>query len=79
MIPKEQIEKALKDAYEKAGHNAYFGNGFKAGVEFAIQQLKNCNAPAVSVNEVAVCPKCHDRGWLYSDDGSNRTVCPCHY
>lgn len=29
------IEKGLNDAYKKAGHNAYFGNGFKAGVEFA--------------------------------------------
>lgn len=29
------IEQALDEAYLKAGHNAYFGNGFKAGVEFA--------------------------------------------
>ena len=29
------IEKGLEEAYIKAGENAYFGNGFKAGVEFA--------------------------------------------
>ena len=29
------IEQALDEAYKNAGSNAYFGNGFKAGVEFA--------------------------------------------
>lgn len=29
------IEQAANEAYLKAGHNAYFVNGFKAGVEFA--------------------------------------------
>ena len=29
------IEQALDDAYKNAGSNAYFGNGFKAGAEFA--------------------------------------------
>ena len=29
------IEEGLDEAYQKAGENAYFGNGFKAGVEFA--------------------------------------------
>ena len=28
-------EQALDDAYKNAGSNAYFGNGFRAGVEFA--------------------------------------------
>ena len=31
----ETIEEGLEEAYQKAGKNAYFGNGFKAGVEFA--------------------------------------------
>jgi hypothetical protein len=39
-LTEEQIEKALNEAYKKAGHNAYFGNGFKAGVDFAISQMK---------------------------------------
>ena len=29
------IEQALDEAYNNAGSNAYFGNGFVAGVEFA--------------------------------------------
>lgn len=39
-ITKEQISKGLDDAYKKAGHNAYFGNGFNAGVEFAVGKFK---------------------------------------
>ena len=26
----------------------------------------------------AKCPKCHDRAWLYDDNGQRKT-CPCHY
>ncbi len=33
----ETIEQALDEAYKNAGSNAYFGNGFRAGVEFAQQ------------------------------------------
>lgn len=29
------IEQGLNEAYKQAGENAFFGNGFKAGVEFA--------------------------------------------
>ena len=29
------IEQALDEAYKTAGSSAYFGNGFRAGVEFA--------------------------------------------
>lgn len=36
----KQIQEALDDAYKKAGQHAYFGNGFRAGVEFAIEQVK---------------------------------------
>ena len=36
------IEQALDEAYKNAGSNAYFGNGFRAGIEFAQQlQFKN--------------------------------------
>jgi len=31
------FEQALDEAYKNAGSNAYFGNGFKAGAEFAQQ------------------------------------------
>ncbi len=37
----EMMEKEIADgcnkAYLKAGHNAYFGNGFEAGVRFALE------------------------------------------
>ena len=29
------IKEGLDEAYNKAGQNAYFGNGFNAGIEFA--------------------------------------------
>ena len=31
------IEQALDEAYKNAGSNAYFGNGFRDGIEFAQQ------------------------------------------
>ena len=37
-INMKTIEQGLNEAYEACGNNAYFGEGFKAGVEFA-QQL----------------------------------------
>lgn len=45
---KEQMSKALDEAYKKAGQNAYFVNGFKAGVVFAQEQFKILNIPVVS-------------------------------
>ncbi len=42
-MEKELIEKGLTEAYKRAGHNAYFGNGFYAGVEFALNQDKSSN------------------------------------
>ena len=37
-LKEKEIKIALDDAYKKAGHNAYFGNGFRAGIEFALKQ-----------------------------------------
>ena len=34
-MSEEEINEGLIVAYREAGHNAYFGNGFHAGVEFA--------------------------------------------
>ena len=48
MIPTKEQEQALIKAYKKVGGNAYFGNGFNAGVEFALEYIKTCNKPAVS-------------------------------
>jgi hypothetical protein len=47
MITDEQIADGCNKAYLKAGHNAYFGNGFEAGVKFAEQQFKILNIPVV--------------------------------
>jgi len=33
----------------------------------------------VSQEKRTVCPDCGDYGWIYSDDGTNRKTCPCHY
>jgi hypothetical protein len=37
----EQLIDAQNKAYLEAGHNAYFGNGFNAGVKFVLDALKN--------------------------------------
>ena len=39
-LTEQQIEEARGKAYKNAGHNAYFGEGFNAGVEFVLYQLK---------------------------------------
>ena len=33
----------------------------------------------VSQEKRTVCPNCGDYGWIYSDDGTSRKTCPCHY
>ena len=33
----------------------------------------------VSQEKRTVCPDCGDYGWIYSDDGTSRKNCPCHY
>ena len=38
-LTEEQIIDGQNEAYLKAGHNAYFGNGFNAGVKFALEQI----------------------------------------
>lgn len=37
----EQIKEGMNKAYKEAGHNAYFGNGFYAGIEFIIKQIND--------------------------------------
>jgi hypothetical protein len=46
-LNKEQIKQGLDKAYKEAGHNAYFGNGFEAGVKYAQEQFKILNIPCV--------------------------------
>lgn len=40
LITDAEIADGMNAAYVKAGHNAYFGNGFTAGVKFALEKSK---------------------------------------
>lgn len=40
LITDAEIADGMNAAYVKAGHNAYFGEGFRAGVEFALENSK---------------------------------------
>lgn len=46
-ITDEQRNEGLGKAYKKAGHNAYFGNGFEAGIQFTQDLVKNLTLPVV--------------------------------
>ena len=41
MKDSEEYVEALNKAYKEAGHNAYFGNGFGKGFDFAMAQPKH--------------------------------------
>lgn len=47
-IEEKEIVKGRDEAYKKAGSNAYFGNGFQAGVDFALNRVKNLTIPVVT-------------------------------
>jgi hypothetical protein len=67
-ITDKELVKGIDEAYKKAGSNAYFGNGFQAGVDFALKRVKNLTIPNVIMptgNEgtvihdlVGLCPSC---------------------
>lgn len=48
-LTEEQIIDGENAAYLKAGYNAYFGNGFNAGVEFALKQV---NKDILLINKI---------------------------
>lgn len=52
-ITEKQIKEGLEKAYKKAGHNAYFANGFEAGVKFVQDLVEKLTIPVDSV-----CPDC---------------------
>jgi hypothetical protein len=56
-LTEEQIIDGQNEAYLKAGHNAYFGNGFNAGVEFALKQINKLPIHVV----VGMLPKCEHK------------------
>ena len=41
-LTEEEIKQGLDKAYKKAGSNAYFANGFKAGISFCCELLVGC-------------------------------------
>lgn len=51
-ISENEISNAMDVAYMEAGHNAYFGNGFKAGIEFfkAYQESTNNLIPLTEMS-----------------------------
>jgi hypothetical protein len=48
----KEEETAMNEAYLKAGHNAYFSNGFYAGVEFAKPKWIEVNKELPEINEI---------------------------
>lgn len=70
-IEEKEIVKGIDEAYKKAGRNAYFGNGFQAGVDFALERVKNLTIPVVS-NHVF----CDD--WIHQERIKNNddNYCP---
>lgn len=52
-ITEDQIANGMNAAYLKAGHNAYFGNGFRAGVEFILNNTES-NSELLSQRDKAV-------------------------
>ena len=49
------IEQALDEAYKNAGSNAYFGNGFRAGIEFAQRwiQIDRCTNGYITAHSLS--------------------------
>ena len=86
LITDKDINKGLDEAYNKTKHNAYFGNGFKAGVKFAVEfedKPEKCieclGIPALDLLETRLDAGCQiekcDMGWcLFDTDGE----CVCY-
>ena len=53
-LTEAEIIDGQNEAYLKAGHNAYFGDGFNAGVEFALKQINKLPTPiTLGINSCA--------------------------
>jgi len=48
-IDEDKIADACNEAYLRIGENAYFGNGFEAGVQFAVKELESEKQELVEV------------------------------
>ena len=52
MKDSEEYVEALNKAYKEAGHNAYFGNGFGKGYDFAMSRPRHILDGVAKVGEV---------------------------
>jgi hypothetical protein len=52
-ITEKEIRIARDKAFEKAGLNAYFGNGFEMGVQFAIKTLSKTASTTAPIGNAA--------------------------
>ena len=75
------IEQASNEAYLKAGHNAYFVNGFEAGVEFAQRWISiDEELPPVSQQVIVKLKNnWHACTWLLGDGTFAYNIKPTHW
>lgn len=75
------IEQALDEAYNNAGSNAYFGNGFRDGIEFAQRWISVDEVlPEVSKQVIVKLPNdWHTCTWLMKDGTFAFNVKPTHW
>jgi hypothetical protein len=59
MYTDQEIKKGLQQAYKEAGDNAYFGNGFHAGVDFVVKDSGRTES-TVGMNLVGKRNHCKD-------------------
>jgi len=61
----KQIQNGLDIAFSKASGNAYFGNGFRMGVQFALEQINKKSNKITDVSEL-------ETGEYYKVNGKKR-------
>ncbi len=66
-LSRKDIKKARDQAYLDVGHNAYFGNGFDAGVKFVVDKLKDIKEKPINGNFY----------WIKHYEGTNWEVAQC--
>ena len=53
-IDQEKIHEAMNEAHKAAGPNAYFGNGFLAGANFATDQINDMGKNPINKRFVSI-------------------------
>ena len=70
-ITEEDLKKARNDAYREAGYNAYFGEGFNAGFEYAQSLLEKTKASVIEEERLKTSL---DGFWFHDENGSKIKV-----